>query len=96
MTELLCLLLKPALLCVSDPKRYWYLTPVAVLAWLVDVLLAHSFWMLVSGGWPKKGEYTISDSLERLCVTPTSDLFLFIEISKKINRVAGYKHIKVV
>ena len=94
MTELLCLLLKPALLCVSNPRRYWYLAPVATLAWMVDVFLCHTFWALAFG-WPKEGEVTISDMLERLCNEyEHPDNLLFIQIGLKINRVAGFAHIK--
>lgn len=94
MTELLCLLLKPALLCVDKPLRYWYLSPVVLLAWLVDVALCHTFWALAFG-WPKGREMTISDTLERLCKDTTNpDQQLFIQLGLKINRVAGYPHIK--
>lgn len=96
MTELLCLLLFPALKAVGDPKRYWYLIPFAVLAWVVDVILCHTFWALAFG-WPLPGEVTISDTLERLCRDLTNpDIQLFIQLALKINRVAGYKHIKAV
>lgn len=95
MTELLCLLLKPALVCVANPGRFWYLVPIAVLAWLVDVVLCHTAWALAFG-WPRPGATTISDTLEYLCVDHTHpDNLLFIQIGLKINRVAGYPHIKV-
>ena len=57
MTELLCLLLKPALYAVSDPRKYWYLIPFAVVAWLLDVLIAHTTWPLIAG-FPRIGEVT--------------------------------------
>ena len=94
MTFLLCLLLKPALLCVSSPTRYWYLVPVAFIAWLLDIFIAHTTWPLIAG-FPQIGEVTISDTLERLCLDRKNpDQDLFIGIAKKINRVAGYAHIK--
>ena len=87
MTELLCLLLKPALYAVSDPKKYWYLIPFAVAGWVVDCILCHTAWA-VAFGWPKDGEVTISDTLERLCVDfKHPDQKLFLEIARKINRV---------
>lgn len=97
MTELLCLLLKPALYGVSDPRRYWYLVPVVIVAWFVDVILAHTGWALIAG-WPQRNEWTISDTLERLCREFTNpDQFLYIEIAKKINRVSPTgDHIKSV
>ena len=97
MTELLCLLLKPSLLAVADPWRYCYLAPFAVVAWVVDVTLCHTFWPLLAG-WPKNGEVTISDTLERLCHDHTHpDNLLFIQIALKINRLDPLKdHIKAV
>jgi hypothetical protein len=95
-TELLCLLLKPALLCASNPWRYWYLAPIAVAALLIDMVLAHTAWA-VFAGFPRIGEATISDTLERLCLSwAHPDHLLFREIAKKINRVAGYAHIRAV
>ena len=96
MTELLCLLLKPALYAVSNPRKYWYLIPFAVAGWLVDCILCYTFWCLLAG-WPKHGEYTISDTLERLCRAESSDQKLFIEIARKINRVDPlHSHIRAV
>lgn len=97
MTELLCLLLKPALYGVSDPKRYWYLIPFTLLAWLVDAILAHTGWVLLAG-WPQGREVTISDTLERLCADKSHpDYALFVEIARKINRVCPtHDHIKSV
>jgi hypothetical protein len=97
MTEILCLLLKPALLCVGNPSRYWYLVPITILAWFVDVILCRTAWAMVFG-WPKRKELTISDTLERLCKDNTHpDYLLLIEIAKKINRVDPFhSHIKAV
>ena len=97
MTELLCLLLKPALYAVSDPRKYWYLVPFAVAGWLVDCILCHTAWAMAFG-WPKHGEVTISDMLERLCLDRMHpDQNLFIQIALKINRVDPlHSHIKAV
>ncbi len=96
MTFLLCLLLRPALLCIRAPGKYWYLLPVALVAWLLDIFIAHTTWPLIAG-FPHVGEVTISDTLERLCLDRKNpDQDLFIGIARKINRVAGYAHIRSV
>jgi hypothetical protein len=62
----------------------------ALVAWVLDIILAHTAWALVAG-WPKKGEMTISDTLERLCKTENAthpDYLLFVEIARKVNRVS--------
>lgn len=96
MIDLLVILLKPALLWESNPWRYWYLTPVTLVAWVVDVAIAHTTWALMYG-WPKPYEMTISHTLERLCKTPGPDQQFLIEIAKKINRESpSGNHIKAV
>lgn len=96
MIDVLILLLKPALLWESNPKKYWYLTPVVAVAAIADILAAHSAWVAI-GGWPRKGEWTISHTLERLCKTLSTDQLLFIQIAKKINRMSPTgRHIKAV
>jgi len=97
MTEILLLLLKPALICVSNPKKYWYLAPIAVTAWIVDVILCHTSWALLVG-WPKDGEVTISDTLERLCFDfDHPQNLLCIQIALSINRIdPNHNHIKAV
>jgi hypothetical protein len=94
MTEILCILLMPALRFLDNPKKYWYFFWAPIPAWLVDFFLCHTFWALAFG-WPKEGEVTISDMLERLCNEyEHPDNLLFIQIGLKINRVAGFAHIK--
>ena len=96
MIDILILLLKPSLLWESDPRRYWYLTPVVLVAVIADIIAAHSAWAAIAG-WPRKGEWTISHTLERLCVTAGEDQMLYISIARKINRLApGGRHIKAV
>jgi len=97
MTEILCVLLYPALLCISSPLRYFYLIPFVLGAWLIDCILCHTFWALAFG-WPKHGEVTISDTLERLCLDFNNpDHELFVAIAKKINRVDPlHAHIRAV
>lgn len=97
MIDLLILLLGPSLLWESNPARYWYLTPIVFVAWVVDMAIAHSSWAAVAG-WPRKGEWTISHTLERLCHDYQSpDWEFFVQLAKKINRISPTKnHIKAV
>ena len=100
MTFLLCLLLKPALYGVwalqGGPKKYLLCLPITIIAWLIDVWVAHIEWPLIAG-FPHIGEVTVSDTLERLCKKPSEDINLFIQIALKINRVDPlHSHIKAV
>lgn len=97
MIDLLILLLKPALLWESNPKRYWYLTPITLVAVIADIIAAHTVWALIAG-WPEKNEWTISHTLERLCKAyDNPDYALFVQLSKKINRLSPTgAHIKAV
>lgn len=90
MIDLLILLLWPALQCVEGGK--WWLFPFAIVAFVVDVVLAHTTWVLVAG-FPKKNEWTVSDTLERLCLDFNNpDQELFIHIAKKINSISPSGH----
>lgn len=87
------LLLKPALECVEAKKYYhfWAVFP----AFFLDVFIAHTTWALVFG-MPRKGEWTISDTLERI-ITEYADprIQLAIEIAREINKVSPTKdHIR--
>ena len=95
MIDLLIILLRPALLCV-EAKQYRY-APIAIIAWVIDMVLAHTTWALIAG-WPKRGEWTISHTLERLCQDyQHDDHALFVQVAKKINRVSPTRdHIKAV
>lgn len=97
MIDLLCLTLYPALLWDSDRWGYWYLLPVALFAWVVDIMLAHTLWPLIAG-WPRRNEITISDTLERLCMDFTHPHHrLFVAIAKTINHLDPKRsHIKAV
>ena len=97
MIDILILLLGPSLLWESNPARYWYLTPIVFVAWVVDMAIAHSTWAVITG-WPQKNEWTVSHTLERLCVDyQNPDHHLFVQIAKKINRVSPtHDHIKAV
>jgi len=95
--ELLCILLRPALLWDSNRVRYWYLTPVALVAFIIDVLLCHTSWVILAG-WPQRKEWTISQTLERMCWDfQHPDHLLFVAIARKINRIDPlHRHIKAV
>tara|TARA_R110000868_G_scaffold48937_3_gene158261 strand:+ start:1558 stop:1857 length:300 start_codon:yes stop_codon:yes gene_type:complete len=98
MIDLLILLLRPAVACADNPKRYWYLAPIAIVAWFVDIIIAHTTWAMVAG-WPKAGEVTVSHTLERLAHPFNSfdpDYNLMRQIALKINRVTKSSHIKAV
>lgn len=96
MIDILILLLKPALLWESNPRRFWYLTPLALIAQIADLLACHTAWACIAG-WPQAHEWTISHTLERLCVEHTEDQFFYIHLARKINRMApGGRHIKAV
>lgn len=86
MIDILLLLLKPSLLWESDKARYWYLTPLVLVAVIADILAAHTVWALLAG-WPRPKEWTISHTFERLCKEQGPDQMLFIEIARKINRL---------
>jgi len=61
----LVLLLRPALMAADAGSRHpWHMACVLV-ALVADLITAHTTWPLVAG-WPKKREWTISDTLERL------------------------------
>lgn len=89
MIDLLCLLLWPAL---QYERNKLYL-PITFVAFVIDVLLAHTTFALLAG-FPKKGEWTVSQCLERLCnEVGNPDRELFVQIALKINRISP-NHIK--
>lgn len=95
MTALFLLLLRPALMCVEGGSRKPHHMAAALVAWVLDIFIAHTTWRLLAG--PLQGrERTISDSLERLCKdTDHPDWALFYSLSIYINRVSPTgEHIK--
>lgn len=93
MIFILCLILHWALLGYEQPKKYWYLTPVTFIAFILDVIICFTTWRLISGPI-EKSEWTISQTLERLCKIEGLRKNLFIEIAKEINRQSpSGKHI---
>jgi hypothetical protein len=99
MTFIFLVLLPYALKAADAKSRNPLHIVAAVVAWLLDILLAHTAWALVAG-WPREGEVTISQTLGRLCSPENADhpdYWLFVEIAKKINRVSPTgAHIRVV
>lgn len=95
MITLFLLLLRPALMCVDGGSRKPQHVAAALIALVLDMIIARTVWRLIAG--PLQGkERTISDSLERLCRDKDNpDVALFLEIAKKINRESPTKnHIK--
>lgn len=92
MIDILVILLKPALVWESNPWKYWYFAPLALVAFFVDVIAAHTSWAVLAG-LPKKHEWTISHTLERLVVE--SDDPFYKALAVKINSISSpNKHIK--
>lgn len=96
MIDLLLLLLRPALWCADGGvwHRWVYMWPIVVVAWLVDIWIAHTTWRLIAGK-PHKGEWTISDTLERLVLEEGDNQVFYIWLALHINRVSPHgRHIK--
>jgi len=94
-TALLMLLLPFALRCVDGGERKPHLVLAALVAFVLDVWVAHTTFALLAG-WPRKGEWTISQMLERLCAdTEHPDWPMHFGLARKINRMSPTrKHIK--
>lgn len=90
------LLLEPALRCADGGDRRPHMVALTVIAWLADIVVAHTSWALVTG-FPRKGEWTISHTLERLCVTDGPHQQDYIALAKWINKKSPTgAHIKAV
>lgn len=98
MIDLLLFLLVPALKAVDGGSRHPAHIAAALAAWPLDMLIARTIWHGIAGPL-HKGEWTISDSLERLCHPDNARherYGLFCEIGREINRVSPTKrHIKI-
>lgn len=95
MILLFLFLLRPALLCVDGGSRNPLHIAAALIALVLDLIIARTTWRLIAG--PLQGsERTISDSLERLCADiHNPDWALFYALSRRINRVSPTgRHIK--
>lgn len=88
-------LLRPALLGYEQPARYWYCVPLTVIAAVADLITCRTWWVMLAG-WPTRGEWFVSQTLERLCVAPGPNLALFREIGRAVNRKSpSGRHIRI-
>lgn len=98
MIDLLLFLLKPALMCTDGKSRALGHIAAALIAWPLDMLIARTTWRAIAGPL-HKGEWTISDSLERLCHPDNKshpEYDYFVSTAQMINRRSPTKrHIKV-
>ena len=62
MIDLLIVLLKPALAAVEGKSRNPLHWAAALVAFVFDVIIAHTTWIAIAGK-PQKGEWTISQTL---------------------------------
>lgn len=93
----LVLLLKPALQAVDEGSRKPSHVAAAVVAWVADLITAHTVWAWAVGGL-KPGEWTVSNSLERLSVDMSNPhVFYYRALAQYINSVSPtHEHIKAV
>ena len=91
MTFLFLLLLRPALKAAEGSRNALHLMAI-VIAYPLDVLIAHTAWALIAG-WPKKGEWTVSDTLNRLCHQDDERQHFYIAVAKEVNKLSK-GHIK--
>ncbi len=95
MIDLFLVILRPALLFADGGQWRWF--AVALVAWLLDIVIAHTTWAMIAG-WPKKNEWTISHTLERLCWDWSNpDREFYVALAIKINTLSPTKnHIRAV
>jgi len=87
-------LVAPAIRYADNPNRNpWRVDLLAytLFVWVADMVLAHTAWAYYFG-WPKRGEWTISHTLERLYLDENYEAML---LAWAINHVSP-GHIKVV
>jgi hypothetical protein len=95
--DFLLLLAAPALRFADNPHRpMWRIDLVThtLLVALLDVLLAHTLWAWFFG-FPKRGEWTISHTLERLIKTDAVDRLWLFGFALRINEISP-GHIKAI
>lgn len=85
MIDLILWLLVPALKAIDGKSRNPWHWLAAAIVLPIDVIVAHTTWRTL-GGAPQTGEWTISQMLERLCVTAGERQKLFIQLALEINR----------
>ena len=85
--------LAPAIRYADDPKRNpWRVDLLAytIFVWVADMVLAHTAWAYYMG-FPRRGEWTISHTLERTALQSARHR----EFAEAINKISP-KHIKAV
>jgi len=94
MTDVLMILLPYMMRFLKDPRANWHLLPAALVGFVADICMNNlTVPIFIGGGWFQ--EWTFSTRLERLCRdTNHPDHALFLQIALKINRAAGFAHIK--
>lgn len=89
--------LRPALRYADGGERGAWVTFAVVVALVADLIAAHTVWAVVAGLPRKPGEWTISHTLERLCITPGWRQARAIALAKWINSKSPTgRHIKAV
>jgi hypothetical protein len=86
--DMLILLLVPALRAAEGGSRKPLDVLAVLIAYPLDIIIAHTTWVAIAG-WPQRGEWTISQTLERLVKdTGHQDHALFVALAKRINRAS--------
>lgn len=88
MIDLLVWLLKPALAAVEGKSKnplHWL---AALVAYVLDIVIAHTTWVALAG-WPQRGEWTISQTLERLVQDTAHPRHYFYDaLARRINEAS--------
>jgi hypothetical protein len=95
--DFLLRLAAPALRFADNPNRNYrrvHLVLYTLIVALLDVLLAHTVWAWFFG-FPQKGEWTISHTLERLIKTDAVDRLWLFGFAFRINEISP-GHIKAI
>jgi hypothetical protein len=89
-------LLRPALMAVDGGSRNPLHVIAAVIALPLDVWLAHTIWETIAGKL-QKGEWTISQSLNRLANDASNPRqHLFFAIAIEVNKISPTgKHVEI-
>lgn len=96
MTFLLLICLKPSILFLGNPRKYWYYLPVILVGYLADRIVANTSFRLVAGRGPQGSEKTVSDMVQNLANDSTNpEQEFYIQMALKINRAVGVQHIKL-
>jgi hypothetical protein len=81
---------------LNNPRKCWYLFPLALLGFAADILMNYTtIPAFLDKAWAE--EWTFSTRLERLCSDETVDpgrKAFYLAIALEVNRVAGFAHIQ--